>query len=60
MQDLYAQALPGADDRGLALAASGLIHPGTYAALTEVGLSREEAAALVAESLTHWIRRSRR
>jgi hypothetical protein len=59
MQDLYAQALPDTDDRGLALAASGLIHPGN-AALTEVGLSREEAAALVAESLTHWIRRSRR
>jgi AcrR family transcriptional regulator len=60
MQDLYAQALAGTDDRDLALAASGLIHPGTHAALTEVGLGREEAAALVTESLTHWARRSRR
>ena len=34
--------------------------PGTHAALTEVGLGREEAAALVTESLTHWARRSRR
>jgi AcrR family transcriptional regulator len=57
MRDLYAQALAGTDDRDLALAASGLIHPGTYAALTEVGLSRDDAAALVAEALSHRARR---
>jgi AcrR family transcriptional regulator len=60
MRDLYAQALAGTDDGDLALAASGLIHPGTYAALTEVGLSREQAATLVAESLTYQARRRRR
>jgi AcrR family transcriptional regulator len=60
MRDLYAQALAGTDDGDLALAASGLIHPGTYTALTEVGLSRNEAAALVAEALTHWARRRKR
>lgn len=57
MRGLYAQALAGTDDGDLALAASGLIHPGTYAALTEVGFSREEAAALVAEALTQRARR---
>jgi AcrR family transcriptional regulator len=60
MRSLYGQALAGTDDNDLALAVRGLIHPSTYAALTEVGLSREEAAALVAESLAHQARRRKR
>jgi len=57
---LHAQALTGNPDPLLAKAAAGLIHPATFSALKSTGMSVEEAARLVAESLAHQARRASR
>ena len=57
---LYAQALAGNPDPLLAKAVAGLIHPATYSALKSTGMSVEEAALVVAESLAHQARKASR
>jgi AcrR family transcriptional regulator len=60
VQGLYAEALVGTDDKGLAKATAGLVHPATFGALRAAGLSVQQASALVADSLTHLARRGHR
>lgn len=57
---LHAQALAGNSDPLLARAAAGLIHPATFSALKSTGMSVEDAARVVAESLVHQARRASR
>ena len=60
VQGLYAEALVGTDDEGLAKATAGLVNPATFGALRAAGLSVHEASALVADSLTHLARKGHR
>ncbi len=60
VQVLFAGALAGVDgDDGGALgkAVAGLVHPATYAALRQAGLSVDEATDVVAEALVQRARR---
>ena len=60
MQELYDEALTGRDDDLLRKTLTGLIHPATFAAMTSAGLSRDEAASVVADLLSSMARRSAR
>jgi len=60
MRELYDEALAGRGDDLLRKTLTGLIHPATFAALTSAGLSRDEAAAVVADLLSSMARRSTR
>jgi AcrR family transcriptional regulator len=59
MRALYTAALAGVDDVHVATVAAGLIHPATYGALREVGLSTEAAARVAADGVIREIRRRR-
>ena len=60
MRELYDEALAGRGDDLLRKTLTGLIHPATFAALTSAGLSRDEAASVVADLLSAMARRSTR
>jgi AcrR family transcriptional regulator len=60
MRELYDEALAGRGDGLLRKTLTGLIHPATFAALTSAGLSRDEAASVVADLLSSMARRSTR
>ena len=60
IRGLYAQTLAGTADPLLAKTVAGLIHPATFSALKSTGMSVEEAARIVAESLVHQARRASR
>ncbi|MFD0360011.1 TetR/AcrR family transcriptional regulator [Nocardia sp. GCM10030253] len=51
MRVLYADALTGNDDDLLARTTAGLVHPATLSALTEAGLSVDEAVEVVADAI---------
>jgi AcrR family transcriptional regulator len=57
IQGLYAQALASVDDDTLARAVAGLVHPATYTALRQSGLTVDQATDLVADALTHQARK---
>jgi AcrR family transcriptional regulator len=58
IQALHARALAGNPDPLLAKAVAGLLHPATYSALKSTGMSVDEAARVVSESLVHQARRA--
>jgi hypothetical protein len=58
MRWLYAEALAGTDDKVLAKATAGLVHPATFSALKAAGLSLDEATAVVADSISHLARKA--
>jgi AcrR family transcriptional regulator len=60
MQELYDEALAGRGDDLLRKTLMGLIHPATFAAMTSAGLTRDEAASVVADLLSSMARRSKR
>jgi AcrR family transcriptional regulator len=60
IRQLYSQALAGSDDDLLAKTTAGLLHPATFGALKAVGMSVDEAAAVVADLLVHQARGGRR
>ncbi|HWS57088.1 MAG TPA: TetR family transcriptional regulator [Actinotalea sp.] len=60
VQGLYAEALAGVDDEAVGKAVAGLVHPATYTALRQAGLSVEEATDLVADALTRQARKRAR
>jgi AcrR family transcriptional regulator len=53
IQGLYAQALTGVEDDVVGKAVAGLVHPATYTALRQAGLSVGQATDLVADALAH-------
>jgi AcrR family transcriptional regulator len=57
IQGLYAQALASVDDDTLARAVAGLVHPATYTALRQSGLTVDQATDLIADALTHQARK---
>ncbi len=57
---LLVAAFGARGDERLFRVAGGLIHPATFAALREAGWGPDEAAELIAESVTHQARRSTR
>lgn len=57
VQGLYAEALTGVEDEAVGKAVAGLVHPATYAALRQAGLSVDEATDVVAEALVQRARR---
>ncbi len=59
IQALHAEALAGTEDEILTKTAAGMLHPATFTALRSVGLSVEDAAGVVADSITHQARRRR-
>jgi hypothetical protein len=56
IRQLYEQALTGSENDLLAKTTAGLIHPATFSALKAAGMSVDEAANVVAESLVHLAR----
>lgn len=59
IQPLYAEALAGTDSAVLAKTTSGLIHPATFRALREAGLSIDDATRVVSDSLSQLARKTR-
>lgn len=59
MQGLYAEALAGVDDARVAKAVAGLVHPATFTALRQAGLSLDEVTEVVADALTREARSRR-
>jgi AcrR family transcriptional regulator len=57
IQGLYAQALTGVDDDTVGKAVAGLVHPATYTALRQAGLTVDQATDLVADALSHQARK---
>lgn len=57
VQGLYAEALTGVEDEVVGKAVAGLVHPATYTALRQAGLSVEEATDVVADALTDQARK---
>ena len=60
MQRLYDEALAGRGGTLLRKTLTGLVHPATFAAMTSAGLSRDEAASVVADLISSMARRSSR
>jgi len=52
VQGLYAEALAGVDDETVGKVVAGLVHPATYTALRQAGLSVDEATDVVADAVT--------
>jgi AcrR family transcriptional regulator len=57
VQGLYTQALTGVEDEVVGKAVAGLVHPATYTALRQAGLSMADATDVVAEALGQRARR---
>jgi len=53
IQQLYEQAVAGANDDLLAKTTAGLLHPATFSALKAAGMSVDQATTVVAELLAH-------
>ncbi len=56
---LYTQALTGVDDDTVGKAVAGLVHPATYTALRQSGLTVDEATDIVADALAQQAQKRR-
>lgn len=54
---LYVEALAGVDDETVAKSVAGLVHPATFTALRQAGLSVDQATDVVADAITQLARK---
>ena len=59
VEALYAEALAGTWDEVVAKTTAGLVHPATFNSLRAAGLSVQQAAAVVADSISHQAQKRR-
>jgi AcrR family transcriptional regulator len=57
IQGLYAQALVGVEDQTVGKVVAGLVHPATFTALRQAGLTVDQATDVVADAVAHQARR---
>jgi AcrR family transcriptional regulator len=57
IQGLYTQALTDVEDQTVGKTVAGLVHPATFTALRQAGLTVDQATDVVADALTHQARR---